>query len=175
MNKKEIWKPVPGFVGIYEVSSFGRVKSFQHVGCNRGIKYRGIILRPDIRQIGYCQIRLCKNGKHKKFYVHRLVLMAFRGPPGLREEAAHLDGNARNNHIENLAWVSRRENCSHKIAHGTSTRGIRHGRAKLVDKDVLKIRAMYESGARLVEIAKLYSVTYENIRAIAKRINWKHI
>lgn len=64
----EIWKDIKDFEGLYQVSNFGRVRSF-YKGCR--------ILSPGETRRGYLRVCLCKNGKRKSFLVHRLVAEAF--------------------------------------------------------------------------------------------------
>ena len=71
--KKEYWKPVVGYEGLYEVSNWGRVKSIPRNGT---VKYARI-LKPVTNRYGYSYVILCKNGKVKSFLVHRLVAEAF--------------------------------------------------------------------------------------------------
>lgn len=91
--KKEIWRMIPGYEGLYEVSNFGRVRSF---------------LRGKIRKLsnenGYMRIILYKNGSIKKFNVHRLVAMAFIPNPDNLPCINHKDENKSNNHVDNLEW-----------------------------------------------------------------------
>ena len=68
-NYKEIWKDIEGFEGLYQVSSFGRVKSLY------GKKEH--ILKPGKRGAGYLFVVLCKDGKKKNILIHRLVASAF--------------------------------------------------------------------------------------------------
>ena len=107
--KKEYWKPVVGYEGLYEVSNWGRVKS---------IKFgKEIILTQHIR-CGYYIVSLWKNGKGKTYSVHRLVAEAFLEIP---EELRHLEGtrylqvnhkdeDKNNNNIDNLEWCDAKYN-----------------------------------------------------------------
>lgn len=97
---KEIWKPVPGYDGRYEVSNFGKVKSL--------ISKK--TLKPHIINRGYCEIRLCKGGKYERFLVHRLVAEAFCKKPDGKNVVDHIDGSTKNNRADNLRWVTQKEN-----------------------------------------------------------------
>src|SRR5690606_21466536 len=74
--------------------------------------------------------------------VHRLVLMAFVGPPREGEECRHLNGIPHDNRPINLAWGSARENWNDKRLHGTDTKGQRHPRSVLNDAAVSEIRGI---------------------------------
>lgn len=103
----EIWKDIEGFEGLYQVSNYGRIKSFAK--CNR---YRNEerILKPAIRG-GYKHVCLCghhktKTRRGKQYLVHRLVAEAFvRNPnPTDFRYVNHKDENKLNNHADNLEW-----------------------------------------------------------------------
>ena len=101
--KKEYWKPVVGYEGHYQVSNFGRVKS---------IKFgKEIILKQHINiKGGYYYVCLLKNGKHKNYYVHRLVAQAFLPNPNNLPEVNHKDECKTNNVVSNLEWCDRKYN-----------------------------------------------------------------
>ena len=96
--KKEIWKPVVGYEGLYEVSNLGRVKSLKY-GKER-------ILRPATDSNGYHQVNLCKDGKVKMYLVHRLVAQAFIPNPHNLPIINHKDERVDNNRVENLEWCT---------------------------------------------------------------------
>jgi len=112
MMSKEIWKPIKGFEGRYEVSSFGNVRSYVKWGCKGDL-----LTKPRLKVLtihkgtGYKEVNLRdSNGNKKVLQVHKLVLEAFIGecPPGCN--ASHIDETKTNNHIENLKWASYKEN-----------------------------------------------------------------
>jgi hypothetical protein len=100
----EIWKPVIGYEGIYEVSNIGRVKSLKF-GKEKILK-----LLHAGRDRRYFQVILSKGNAKKQLFVHRLVYEAFVGliPEGLTID--HIDCNPRNNTVENLQVLTREEN-----------------------------------------------------------------
>lgn len=117
----EIWKPVVGYEGLYEVSSLGRVKS---------LKYgREKILKPLKHRDGYLQVGLYKNEKQKRFFVHRLVAEAFLSNPKGLHEINHLDEDKSNNSISNIEWASR----SYNVNYGTRTERMAAARSKAVE------------------------------------------
>lgn len=98
----EQWKPVEGFDGLYEISSLGRVKSLKY-GKER-------ILKPAKNRGGYLQVVLCRNGKEKRLYVHRLVAEAFIPNPKGLHEVNHLNEDKTLNVVSNIEWTSRWNN-----------------------------------------------------------------
>lgn len=117
----EVWKPVPEYEGIYEVSDHGRVRSLDHVGRYRdGTRLnRGRVLKPDAKKYGHQYVNLSRDRRRAKAYVHRLVLLAFIGPAPAGAEACHNDGNASNNRLDNLRWDTHSENNRDQVKHGT--------------------------------------------------------
>lgn len=103
--KIEYWKPVPGYEGLYWVSDFGRVKSlnYRHTG-----KEKILILGKD--RNGYLRIGLWKDGKAKRFLVHRLVWEAFNGPIPEGYDCNHINEDKTDNRLENLNLMTRKEN-----------------------------------------------------------------
>lgn len=103
---KEEWRNIKGYPK-YQVSNFGRVKSYQYD------KVNGLLLT----LIPCPQNRLCVNlwcgDKHKIFRVHRLVAEAFIPNPHNYPEVNHLNRNTRDNKPENLEWCTHAENMAH--------------------------------------------------------------
>lgn len=111
----EEWRPVKGYEGRYEVSSFGRVKRLARVIHRKTcFDYRvpEIIMTLKIRKSGYVEVKLSKGTREsrKDFMVHRLVAEAFLPKRKGRDYVDHLDGDKQNNHVSNLEWVTMREN-----------------------------------------------------------------
>lgn len=104
----EIWKEVKGYDGDYEISNYGRFKSYK-----RGEQ----IIKPSLDRNGYPTVGLYKDGISKTINIHRLVAEHFVG--GYKEGLVvnHIDENKTNNHFENLEWVTQYEN----VHHGTRT------------------------------------------------------
>ena len=100
---EEIWKDIEGYTGLYQVSSWGRVKNSR----------TGRVLKAGKTKKGYLQLCLCKNGIRKFYSVHRLVAQAFIPNPQNKPEVNHIDEDKENNYFENLEWVTRSENMNH--------------------------------------------------------------
>lgn len=111
------WQAVVGYEETYEVSNQGKVRSIDRISSS-GHKLKGKQLKQCLHSQGYPQVGLCKNGRTKTFLVHRLVLIAFRGPCSEGLECRHLDGQPGNNLIRNLVWGTHSENIFDKISHG---------------------------------------------------------
>lgn len=122
---------------------------------------------------GYARVELSIDGEARKHFVSRLMLTAFVGsPPSPEHEAAHNDGNPRNNMLSNLRWATPTENAADKLSHGTDPAGEGNGNAKLKLSDVCCIRELAASGMARSGIALLYGVTPQNIKLIIERKIW---
>ena len=97
----ERWLPVVGYESLYEVSSYGQVKSY-HRNPPR-------ILRPETTR-GYLYLNLCHDGQQEHVAVARLVALAFLGPTPAGMEIRHLDGDSANNVLTNLVYGTHGEN-----------------------------------------------------------------
>lgn len=111
-KKKEEWRAIEGYEGLYEVSSLGRVRSIPKK--HSYPKNADGILSPSTRKGGYKQVTLCKDGKTKPHSIHRLVAIAFIGKPASKALVVnHIDENPSNNAVSNLEWVTPRQNLEH--------------------------------------------------------------
>ena len=104
----EIWKDIKGYEGLYQVSNLGKVKRLVGKGCK---KER--IIKPNLVR-GYCQVRLSKDGIVKPLYLHRIILETFNPVEGMDKlDCNHRDENKENNCLNNLEWLSRKENLNY--------------------------------------------------------------
>ena len=110
----EIWKDIAGYEGIYEISSLGNIKSYY--AKNGRLVNTGRLISGKLDKDGYREVALSKGGHVKYTRVHRLVAEAFiDGDTSL--DVNHKDGNKLNNAVDNLEWVTAKENIQH--AHDT--------------------------------------------------------
>lgn len=112
MNEQEIWKDIPGYEGLYQVSNLGRVKSFHH---------NNKILRQWSNNNGYLFVSLNRKYNSKHFRVHRLVAKAFIPNPKNYTEVNHKDECKSNNVVSNLEWC----NHSYNALYGTCQERLR--------------------------------------------------
>lgn len=111
MKAQEIWRPVVGYEGLYEVSNLGRVRSI-----GKDMRHKGKILKPYIMPNGYLQVTLCVNYKKKKFYIHTLVARAFPGICGKWFEGCdcnHINENKQDNRAVNIEVCTHIYNCNY--------------------------------------------------------------
>lgn len=119
--ENEIWHPVKEYELYYQVSNLGRVRSIDRD--TKNLKYgkisKGIILSQNTHHKNkYMSVMFKVMGNHKRLTVHSLVANAFLENINNLPEVNHKDGNKSNNHVDNLEWVSKSENCNHAIITG---------------------------------------------------------
>lgn len=120
-NMREEWRDIENYKGLYQVSNMGNVKSLERTvwnsgkGCYKTVHER--ILKPRKNRCGYPYVNLCKDGNVKTYTIHRLVAQAFMPNPQSLPQVNHIDENKENNHVDNLEWVT----CKENINHGTRT------------------------------------------------------
>ena len=116
MGNSEIWIDVFGFNGIYQISSLGNIRSIRFFK-NKG---NNIIreITPYSQSKGYLQVCLCLNGSIKRFTIHKLVAEHFIPNPQNKPCINHINSNREDNSIDNLEWVTFRENNIHSIKMG---------------------------------------------------------
>lgn len=109
--EQEIWKDIPGYEGLYQVSNLGRVKAPPKC-VGRGKKYlvgeRMLSLKPTRR--GYVRVHLDKDGDRKFFSVHRLVAMVFIDNPLGLPCVNHKNEIKDDNRVDNLEWCTEEYN-----------------------------------------------------------------
>lgn len=107
---EEIWRDIPGYDGLYQVSNIGRVRSF--------VKWKGYetprIMSQNEDRKGYSRCTI----KGKFIPVHRLVAMAFIENICGKPQVNHIDGNKKSNNVENLEWATNSENQRHAVLTG---------------------------------------------------------
>lgn len=176
-HDSEEWRPVTitGYEHLYEVSSFGRVRSIvDRQGSKAGV------LSPSSDEIGRLSIMLCNRMRRRRTRVHTLVLLAFHGPRPAGLEGCHNDGNNQNNRAGNLRWDTHRSNLLDCHEHGTFVPppihlGERNSQAKLTKERVLAIRALDSTGVQSTELAERFQVAHSTIRRVVTRMYWRHV
>ncbi|MBR4153365.1 MAG: HNH endonuclease [Selenomonadaceae bacterium] len=161
----EEWRPIVGYEQLYQVSNFGRVKSF----CGRTPK----ILKPALGG-GYLCVNLCIEGKTKMFLVHVLVAQAFISNPGNKPQVNHKDGWKINNCVGNLEWTTGSENMQHAYDTGLQKSGTARSDAKIKDEnDVLYIRENPD-GLTIKQLADKFGISETTIIDIQRGKKYKN-
>lgn len=118
---KEIWKDIPNYEGIYQISNLGRLKSLR-VFCSFTKKYypKEKIIKGKLDQAGYVMVSLYKEGKVKYCRIHRLVAQAFIPNTNNYPMINHKDENKSNNNVNNLEWCT----CLYNNTYGNKNKNI---------------------------------------------------
>lgn len=160
----EEWLGLVAYPG-YDVSSFGRVRSYR----TQGGGATTLSETPRVRKTfveklgGYVSLRISVDSKPRNIRVHQLVLTAFVGPCPEGMEGCHFpDRDRTNNWVGNLRWDTKANNSADKKIHGTT-------RAKLTADDVRMVRKLAAEGAKQKELAKMYGVSQPLISKIIHR------
>ena len=141
---EEVWKDVVGYEVVYKVSNFGNVYSVK----------RDKRLKPRNHRDGYLQVRLYINGKGKDLKVHRLVAQAFIPNPDNKPQVNHLDEDKTNNNVNNLDWVTNKENNNY---------GTKNKKIKVIYQD-----NTYEYWVSSTEFAREFGFDQSSICAVLR-------
>lgn len=176
--QNEIWKPVVGYEGSYEVSNLGNVRGLDRIKINAIGRKQHTLGRLLIKQStywGYHKVRLSMydNGKSKAkgVFVHRLVADAFIHNPEKKPQVNHIDGDKTNNNVNNLEWNTQSENQNHAVKTGLKKvfAGENNHSSKLTMVQVREIRASYiKKYGAIAELARKYNVSGTAINYIIK-------
>jgi hypothetical protein len=126
--KQEIWKDIPNYEGLYQVSNFGNVKSLERYvkgKVENRLQKENILSKRLVGNLGnqYYAVTLCNNKDRKQIKVSVLVAMAFLNHTPNKYDGLlidHIDGNKLNNHLSNLQLVTNRKNSSKDRKNKTS-------------------------------------------------------
>lgn len=165
----ELWRDIPRYEGIYEVSSYGRVRAKERIFRQRnGIMKRRKerILKTSIKDF-YPEVSLCVDYAVEKRRVHDLVAEAFicPRPPGMY--VCHNDGTMDNNNLSNLRYDTPSGNAADKIKHNT--------RNYSLDDDKVKEAWCLKGHLSYREIAAKFSVHKSTIYRVFRGQNWSHV
>lgn len=161
----EEWREIPRY-SRYRVSNLGRIWS------KRDQRVKAL----KVDRAGYYQTRMVNDDGRPKFpRVHVLVALAFLGPRPEGIETRHLDGNKLNCTVSNLKYGTKRENMDDRYRLNEWAFGERHGRAKLDNGKVRKIKQALASGERHKDIAARFGVGRSTISMIRNGTNWAEI
>ena len=155
----EEWKDIIGYEGLYEVSTYGRVRS------------KGKIINPWI-QHGYKSVGLWKNKKCKKHRVHRLVAMAFIPNPNNYPQINHKDEDKSNNNVKNLEWCTQSYNNSYGNRCKKMLQTYNQNKTSNAEKEVVQklldgtIIAVYKS---LSEASRITGLSIWNLSSVCNK------
>lgn len=129
---------------------------------------------------GYRAFKVCKDCFEKTYQVHRLVATHFIPNPENKPQVNHKDGNKGNNHVDNLEWVTQKENITHAWETGLITTaertGVKHSRATYTEEEVRGFCLQFQAGLKPLDVvARAFSKEYHKVYRIWARDNWTSI
>lgn len=159
----EIWKPVLNNPHL-EVSNMGRIKRLK--GRNQGIQSRF-----PLDKDGYCKINILNtSGKWTQTSVHRVVANAFIPNLDNKLQVNHKDGNRQNNRVENLEWVTSRENVLHSYKEGYRKKCIEVPKNRILTQfqidHINELRQWYTVN----QIANLFNINYQSLKNVIHKM-----
>lgn len=169
----EIFVPVKGYEGYYEISNLGRLKSVERIDC-RGQRRKEMIKAPVLDSKGYHIYTLSKDKIKRTIKAHRLIASHFIPNPESKPFINHIDNNTVNNSLDNLEWCTAKENSEHCVNQGRKIgkRGSSSHFAKLTESQVLEI---YHSEKSVTQLAIDYNIVQSAVSNIKQHRRWKHI
>lgn len=175
----EVWRAIPGYEGLYEASTEGRIRSLDRLitGKNGVTKrFSGRVLKPVKQNAGYLALGLSKDGIVTTTLVHRIIATTFIENPGNLPEVNHKDGVKDNNALTNLEWMSRVRNIRHAMGMGLiQGLGENNPAAKLSDSDARAIKELSRYCLHPKELAAVFGVKPSTITDIQLERSWQHI
>ena len=164
----EVWKDIEGYEGRYQVSNLGRIRSIPHTTISTSGKkrpFQGKILRTHILSSGYRSV--CVRKPNKRILVHRAVAIAF--VPGYFDGAQvnHKDENKRNNRVDNLEWVTAKENINYGTHNSRCHNWVNENQAIAVEQYATD-GSYVKSYPSLCATARAMGVCVERIRVAIK-------
>lgn len=191
----EVWKEVKGFEDYYEVSDKGRVrrkkgKTIYKDG--RLAEFSQTILKQGKNSKGYLRVYLSVKSKKYTRSVHRIVAETFLENPENKKTVNHKDCDKTNNEVNNLEWMTNKENMRHAFKNGCyderdrntinnlgsykeGRKGSENHAAILNEQKVTEIRSLRKKGLKLKEIARIYNVSISVVSSVSKYRSWKHV
>lgn len=177
----EVWKDIPDFDNLYQISSWGRVKSLRS---GSGCEFEQILL-PRKTYKGYLTVSACINGaRTRNRLIHRLVAKAFLENPENKPQVNHKDLNKENNNLSNLEWVTHMENIAHAVRFRAYKNrvGEDNSNAKLTEAQVKEMLGLWKIRENINKticrksLALKYNVTVHCIDNIVyNKKNWKYL
>lgn len=161
-------KPIPGYEGLYSITEDGRIWSY----------YRNKWKKPQLDKDGYLTISLYKNRKRKGYLFHRLVAQTYIPNPENKPEVNHKNGIKDDNRVEDLEWVTRKENSIHAYETGLTPVpyvgvGEEHWNSKLTWKQVREIRKNHKNRKRGEKTWEKYNISQKYYYYILSGKGWK--
>lgn len=150
-------RPIPGYEGIYSATTDGRI--YRHTTEKR----KGYFLKLRTSTV-YQRVPIWKEGERVDYYVHRLVALAFLPNPENKPQVNHINNRKHDNRLENLEWVTKKENWEHARDYGVY-KGI-----MLSDEEKLRLGILYSSGVyKKKDLAREFGISRSSVE---RHLKW---
>ena len=164
-TRQEIFKPVKGFEGLYEISNYGRLRNMRKI-----MKMYRI-------NSGYLAAKLVKEGQRTSVLIHRLVAQEFLPNPDAKKEVNHINQEKTDNSVDNLEWVSSQENKKHSYETGwttynTPSTGVKLGKSSKYHNVLWDNSRNKWVGAVRHNKKNHYQKRFDSEEAAALHVNW---
>lgn len=176
----EIWKDVVGCEGFYMISNMARVKSTYKKSANKitiKVLYKDSVVKQYLSTWGYPIVNLSTDVMRGQKSVHRMMAIAFIPNPDNKPCVNHINGIKTDNRIENLEWVTYKENTKHAIRIGLCKIGQDRTQSKLTDEKVLAIKRLFRLNPSTNKraISRKLNLSQNAISNIYHGKSWTHI
>lgn len=158
----EMWKKIDDF--NYEVSNMGHVRTLNLYN------YGKTLIPIKNKKDSYLRVKLCNKGIQKTFLLHRLVALYFIPNPDNKKEVNHKYGDKNKNTVNDLEWVTPKENTLHSVING-----LKPITCKLTELDVKFIKYWLKCGYKQKEIAPHFNVSKVTISDIKRGRSWSYV
>lgn len=166
----EIWSVIPDSKGLYQISNYGRVKSFVVY------KEKGQVLKCSLIN-GFKNVHITSSSSKARIYIHKLVAQIWIPRPSDKHVyVTHIDGNLNNNHTSNLEWHTR-ESLSEKyrVLYKGENNKLKGKNSKLKESDIGLLKSMLEKGVVQAKIAKMFCISEMQVTRIKRGENWGYV
>lgn len=154
------FRDIEGVDGPFEISNAGLIRN----------KNNGYIYKTAISGWGYHYKTFQKKYGKTYVYIHKAIATAFIPNPENKPQVNHIDGDKNNNRVENLEWVTTKENIRHAFRTGLSKPNVKcgesHWACKITDAQVEEIKELRATGLTYKKIAEVYGCHLSNIAYI---------
>jgi hypothetical protein len=175
----ELWRYIPNTNNRYLISNKGRLLTTGYKGGKTSA-----IMKPAKDSKGYLRTMILINNKFKTIKVHRIVAENWLENPLQKLQVNHIDFNRSNNCVENLEWVTPKENTMHSYNAGrikkpvciNYAKGEQIGTSKITEKQVIEIRNKFQPRIYTRQmLANEYNISPATIKDIILKKSWKHV